>query len=159
MKFRFPLKFWFCVYFLLSLSLVRVFQIGVAFYEMLQAVDQQCQHLSYMDPICDFLYHIKYMYTGDSVKEQVRKRSTKKYLPLRKHSSPLHTPSLRVFLSNLLHGSVRDIKVTKTKSGDERRPWWPSLQQRRHLWTRGSSGDSFMFSVSIFRSNLSPPAH
>lgn len=39
---------------------------------MLQAVDQHCQHLSYMDPICDFLYHIKYMYTGDSVKEQVR---------------------------------------------------------------------------------------
>lgn len=38
---------------------------------MLQAVDQHCQHLSYMDPICDFLYHIKYMYTGDSVKEQV----------------------------------------------------------------------------------------
>ncbi|KAG8011212.1 Mediator of RNA polymerase II transcription subunit 23 [Nibea albiflora] len=45
-------------------------EIGVAFYEMLQAVDQHCQHLSYMDPICDFLYHIKYMYTGDSVKEQ-----------------------------------------------------------------------------------------
>lgn len=38
---------------------------------MLQAVDQKSQHLSYMDPICDFLYHIKYMYTGDSVKEQV----------------------------------------------------------------------------------------
>lgn len=52
---------------------VCVSQIGVAFYEMLQAVDQHCQHLSYMDPICDFLYHIKYMYTGDSVKEQVRR--------------------------------------------------------------------------------------
>lgn len=50
---------------------MSVLQIGVAFYEMLQAVDQHCQHLSYMDPICDFLYHIKYMYTGDSVKEQV----------------------------------------------------------------------------------------
>lgn len=50
---------------------VLLFQIGVAFYEMLQAVDKHCQHLSYMDPICDFLYHIKYMYTGDSVKEQV----------------------------------------------------------------------------------------
>lgn len=51
-----------------------MFQIGVAFYEMLQAVDQHCQHLSFMDPICDFLYHIKYMYTGDSVKEQVSLR-------------------------------------------------------------------------------------
>uniref|UniRef100_A0A3Q3JPP4 Mediator of RNA polymerase II transcription subunit 23 n=1 Tax=Monopterus albus TaxID=43700 RepID=A0A3Q3JPP4_MONAL len=48
-------------------------EIGVAFYEMLQAVDQHCQHLFYMDPICDFLYHIKYMYTGDSVKDQVEK--------------------------------------------------------------------------------------
>ncbi|XP_049612105.1 mediator of RNA polymerase II transcription subunit 23 isoform X4 [Syngnathus scovelli] len=48
-------------------------EIGVAFYEMLQVVDQHCQHLNYMDPICDFLYHIKYMYTGDSVKEQVEK--------------------------------------------------------------------------------------
>lgn len=26
-----------------------------------------------MDPICDFLYHIKYMFTGDSVKDQVEK--------------------------------------------------------------------------------------
>ncbi|KAM9782861.1 mediator of RNA polymerase II transcription subunit 23 isoform 1-T1 [Neosynchiropus ocellatus] len=48
-------------------------EIGVAFYEMLQAVDQHSSHLSFMDPICDFLYHIKYMYTGDSVKEQVEK--------------------------------------------------------------------------------------
>lgn len=54
-----------------------MFQIGVAFYEMLQAVDQHCQHLSFMDPICDFLYHIKYMYTGDSVKEQVGFRQRK----------------------------------------------------------------------------------
>lgn len=46
-------------------------QIGVAFYEMLQAVDQHSKHLAYMDPICDFLYHIKYMFTGDSVKDQV----------------------------------------------------------------------------------------
>lgn len=50
---------------------VFLFQIGVAFYEMLQAVDQHTKHLSFMDPICDFLYHIKYMFTGDSVKDQV----------------------------------------------------------------------------------------
>ncbi|XP_046729572.1 mediator of RNA polymerase II transcription subunit 23 isoform X1 [Silurus meridionalis] len=48
-------------------------EIGVAFYEMLQAVDHQSKHLAYMDPICDFLYHIKYMFTGDSVKDQVEK--------------------------------------------------------------------------------------
>uniref|UniRef100_A0A8C1XQ15 Mediator of RNA polymerase II transcription subunit 23 n=1 Tax=Cyprinus carpio TaxID=7962 RepID=A0A8C1XQ15_CYPCA len=46
-------------------------EIGVVFYEMLQAVDQHSKHLAYMDPICDFLYHIKYMFTGDSVEDQV----------------------------------------------------------------------------------------
>ncbi|XP_076872671.1 mediator of RNA polymerase II transcription subunit 23 isoform X1 [Brachyhypopomus gauderio] len=48
-------------------------EISVAFYEMLQAVDHHSKHLAYMDPICDFLYHIKYMFTGDSVKDQVEK--------------------------------------------------------------------------------------
>lgn len=40
---------------------------------MLLNVDQCSTHLNYMDPICDFLYHMKYMFTGDSVKEQVEK--------------------------------------------------------------------------------------
>uniref|UniRef100_A0A286XRX2 Mediator of RNA polymerase II transcription subunit 23 n=1 Tax=Cavia porcellus TaxID=10141 RepID=A0A286XRX2_CAVPO len=48
-------------------------EIGVAFYDMLLNVDQCSTHLHYMDPICDFLYHMKYMFTGDSVKEQVEK--------------------------------------------------------------------------------------
>lgn len=46
-------------------------QIGVAFYEMLLNTDRFSSHLNYMDPICDFLYHMKYMFTGDSVKDQV----------------------------------------------------------------------------------------
>uniref|UniRef100_A0A8C2FL38 Mediator of RNA polymerase II transcription subunit 23 n=1 Tax=Cyprinus carpio TaxID=7962 RepID=A0A8C2FL38_CYPCA len=48
-------------------------KIGVVFYEMLQAVDQHSKHLAYMDPICDFLYHIKYMFTGDSVEDRVER--------------------------------------------------------------------------------------
>ncbi|XP_048792552.1 mediator of RNA polymerase II transcription subunit 23 isoform X1 [Lagopus muta] len=48
-------------------------EIGVAFYEMLLNADQYSSHLNYMDPICDFLYHMKYMFTGDSVKDQVEK--------------------------------------------------------------------------------------
>uniref|UniRef100_A0A669B9N4 Mediator of RNA polymerase II transcription subunit 23 n=1 Tax=Oreochromis niloticus TaxID=8128 RepID=A0A669B9N4_ORENI len=74
-------------------------EIGVAFYEMLQAVDKHCQHLSYMDPICDFLYHIKYMYTGDSVKEQVEKiimtlrPAMKLRLRFITHSSKIETSS------------------------------------------------------------------
>lgn len=45
----------------------------MAFYEMLLNADQYSSHLNYMDPICDFLYHMKYMFTGDSVKDQVSK--------------------------------------------------------------------------------------
>ncbi|XP_074000494.1 mediator of RNA polymerase II transcription subunit 23 isoform X6 [Numenius arquata] len=48
-------------------------EIGVAFYEMLLNADRCSTHLNYMDPICDFLYHMKYMFTGDSVKDQVEK--------------------------------------------------------------------------------------
>ncbi|XP_061846688.1 mediator of RNA polymerase II transcription subunit 23 isoform X4 [Colius striatus] len=48
-------------------------EIGVAFYEMLLNADRYSSHLNYMDPICDFLYHVKYMFTGDSVKDQVEK--------------------------------------------------------------------------------------
>lgn len=48
-------------------------EIGVAFYEMLLNVDQCSTHLNFMDPICDFLYHMKYMFTGDSIKDQVEK--------------------------------------------------------------------------------------
>ncbi|XP_033121340.1 mediator of RNA polymerase II transcription subunit 23-like [Anneissia japonica] len=40
------------------------------FYDMLAAVDKNCAHLQHMDPICDFLYHIKYMFTGDVVKNK-----------------------------------------------------------------------------------------
>jgi len=46
----------------------------VAFYEMLLNADRYSSHLNYMDPICDFLYHMKYMFTGDSVKDQVSKQ-------------------------------------------------------------------------------------
>uniref|UniRef100_A0A8B9MGG1 Mediator of RNA polymerase II transcription subunit 23 n=1 Tax=Accipiter nisus TaxID=211598 RepID=A0A8B9MGG1_9AVES len=49
-------------------------EIGVAFYEMLLNADRYSSHLNYMDPICDFLYHMKYMFTGDSVKDQVSKQ-------------------------------------------------------------------------------------
>ncbi|XP_071964997.1 mediator of RNA polymerase II transcription subunit 23-like [Antedon mediterranea] len=42
------------------------------FYDMLAAVDKNCatHHLQHKDSICDFLYHIKYMFTGDVVKSK-----------------------------------------------------------------------------------------
>lgn len=73
-----------CIVMYMRMSVCFVLsQIGVAFYEMLQAVDQHIKHLSYMDPICDFLYHIKYMFTGDSVKDQVTHTHTHSNILLR----------------------------------------------------------------------------
>lgn len=45
----------------------------VELYEILANVDKACEHLQYMDTIVDFLYHIKYMWVGDGVKNEVDK--------------------------------------------------------------------------------------
>ncbi|XP_072045774.1 mediator of RNA polymerase II transcription subunit 23-like [Amphiura filiformis] len=43
-------------------------EIAVELYEMLQTVDQSSTQIVHADTISDFLYHIKYMFTGDSIK-------------------------------------------------------------------------------------------
>lgn len=48
-----------------------VMDVTIELYEMLGLVDRQVETMRYMDPICDLLYHIKYMFTGDSVKNEV----------------------------------------------------------------------------------------
>jgi len=45
----------------------------VELYEILANVDKYSEHLHYMDTITDFLYHIKYMWVGDGVKNEVDK--------------------------------------------------------------------------------------
>ncbi|TRY72734.1 hypothetical protein TCAL_11188 [Tigriopus californicus] len=45
----------------------------VQFYRILQQVDKECKHLKYIDSVCDILYHIKYQFTGDSVKGDVER--------------------------------------------------------------------------------------
>ncbi|KAJ8925039.1 hypothetical protein NQ315_001210 [Exocentrus adspersus] len=42
-----------------------------ALYELLAQVDQAQAEMKYMDPICDLLYHIKYMFVGDSMKKEL----------------------------------------------------------------------------------------
>ncbi|KAJ8970204.1 hypothetical protein NQ314_001351 [Rhamnusium bicolor] len=42
-----------------------------ALYELLAQVDQAQAEMKYMDPICDLLYHIKYMFIGDSMKKEL----------------------------------------------------------------------------------------
>ncbi|KAK6167600.1 hypothetical protein SNE40_021588 [Patella caerulea] len=42
----------------------------VELYQILLNVDKASEHLHLMDPISDFLYHIKYMFVGDGVKAE-----------------------------------------------------------------------------------------
>lgn len=49
----------------------KVFDVTIELYEALAKVDRSVTDLKYMDPICDVLYHIKYMFTGDSIKTDV----------------------------------------------------------------------------------------
>ncbi|KAI1287629.1 Mediator of RNA polymerase II transcription subunit 23 [Halotydeus destructor] len=48
-----------------------VMDVTIELYEMLGIVDRQVEKLRFIDAICDLLYHIKYMFTGDSVKNEV----------------------------------------------------------------------------------------
>lgn len=46
--------------------------IVVDLYEMLGKVDKKCE-IVHLDTICDFFYHIKYMFTGDAVKKDIER--------------------------------------------------------------------------------------
>jgi mediator of RNA polymerase II transcription subunit 23 len=48
-----------------------VMDVTAKLYEFLGIIDANCEKLRFMDSICDLLYHIKYMFTGDSVKNEV----------------------------------------------------------------------------------------
>lgn len=45
-----------------------LFDLTVQFYRMLNKVDKEQKHWKYADAISDILYHVKYQFTGDSVK-------------------------------------------------------------------------------------------
>lgn len=50
---------------------VAVVELTATLYELLAQVDQTQPQLKYMDSICDLLYHIKYMFVGDSMKRNL----------------------------------------------------------------------------------------
>ncbi|KAK4327235.1 hypothetical protein Pmani_002291 [Petrolisthes manimaculis] len=49
----------------------KVFDVTIELYEALAKVDHSVGELKYLDPVCDMLYHIKYMFTGDFIKTDV----------------------------------------------------------------------------------------
>lgn len=60
--------------FLQRLDPKDVIEITKIYYELLELVDKNIgedKNLEYMDPICDMLYHIKYMFVGDSMKSDL----------------------------------------------------------------------------------------
>lgn len=88
--------------FLQRLDAKDVIEVTKIYYELLELVDKKKGDdnvLEFMDPICDILYHLKYMYVGDSMKTDLE--------PIIKRlSNPLKT-RLR-FITRL---SVEDIKT------------------------------------------------
>ena len=40
-------------------------------YSLLEVIDKTCENLRFVDPICDLLYHIKYMFIGDCAKSDI----------------------------------------------------------------------------------------
>ena len=69
-----------------------LFELTVQLYEILLRGDRSVDQLQHQDAVCDLLYHIKYQFTGDSVKAdaervvrqlrsslQLRLRSVRKY--------------------------------------------------------------------------------
>lgn len=48
-------------------------EIVIELYRLLEKINREVQFLHHTDTICDFLYHIKYMFIGDIVKDEVLK--------------------------------------------------------------------------------------
>lgn len=91
--------------FLQRLDPKDVIEITKIYYELLELVDknksQKNEPMKWMDPICDMLYHIKYMFVGDSMKADLEPI-------IRRLSSPL-----RLRLRFITRLSVEDIKAEK----------------------------------------------
>lgn len=63
-------------------------------------MDQHEPELKYMDPICDLLYHIKYMFVGDSMKKELE--SVVRRL----------RPSLQLRLRFIAHLTVEEVNAS-----------------------------------------------
>ena len=65
-----------------------LFELTVQLYEILLRVDRSVEQLQHQDAVCDLLYHIKYQFTGDSVKADAERvvRQLRSSLQLRLRS-------------------------------------------------------------------------
>lgn len=79
---------------------VAIMELTATIYELLAKIDVAQEHLQYMDPICDLLYHIKYMFVGDMMKAELEAIIKK----LR--------PALRMRLRFIAHLNIEEISST-----------------------------------------------
>lgn len=84
-----------------------VMDVTVELYELLGIIDRSCERLCYMDAICDLLYHIKYMFTGDSVKNEIE--SIIRHL----------RPQLQLRLRFITHLTIDEVLSSKIESDSE----------------------------------------
>ncbi|RXG52381.1 Mediator of RNA polymerase II transcription subunit 23 [Armadillidium vulgare] len=81
----------------------KLFEVPLELYEALAVVDKCASEMKYQDAICDLLYHIKYMFTGDTIKNDIEDLIKS----LR--------PSLKLRLRFITHSSIEDIEsITST---------------------------------------------
>lgn len=79
---------------------VAIMELTATLYELLAQIDRSQEHLQYMDPICDLLYHIKYMFVGDMMKSELE--SIIKRL----------RPALRMRLRFIAHLNIEEISAS-----------------------------------------------
>ncbi|XP_023222818.1 mediator of RNA polymerase II transcription subunit 23-like [Centruroides sculpturatus] len=75
-------------------------EVTIELYEMLELVSKNYDQLKYMEAICDLLYHIKYMFTGDVVKNDVER------------SIRTLKPKLQMRLRFVTHLNIEEVTVT-----------------------------------------------
>lgn len=109
--------------FLQRLDAKDVIEITKIFYELLELVDknnlQKNEPLKFMDPICDMLYHIKYMFVGDSMKTDLEPI-------IRRLSSPL-----RLRLRFITRLTVEDVKAEKISELSATKPQNQPIQPQK----------------------------
>nr|CAI5826619.1 unnamed protein product [Callosobruchus analis] len=79
---------------------IAIVDLTNSLYELLAQVDQTQTEMKYMDPICDLLYHIKYMFVGDSIKKELEAVVRK----LR--------PQLQLRLRFIAHLTIEEVQAT-----------------------------------------------
>lgn len=78
--------------------------VTILLYEILEQVDStnKGKDLRYIDPICDLLYHLKYMYIGDTLKNEIE-------AIIKKLSSPLRMRLRFITRLNVVTEDLQDI--------------------------------------------------